>query len=170
MWLDCFYLIGPTLVLTGVPVHGTVQVTRTLNRSTAVGARKKNTQMRFLACHKTYYVILKWLTSKAQDILSPDCRWEKNRAQHKYKKRYSDNGLSDYTVSSLKAVRHRYNYSFCIYGVLDFFSACSSSLEFTPSTELTPEIEYFSKTSSAEVFLLRSRKIRPVEKRSAFDV
>ena len=33
---------------------------------------------------------------------------KKNGAHHKYKKGYSDNGLSGYTVSSLKAGPHRY--------------------------------------------------------------
>ena len=48
-----------------------------------------------------------WTSSancKAQDLLSPDSR----RTHHKYKKYYSYGGLSGYTASSLKAVRHRY--------------------------------------------------------------
>ena len=56
-------------------------------------------------------------TCRAQDTLSPDCRREKTH--HKYNKEYSDDGLSGYTVSSLKAVGHRYN-SLCVYGELGF--------------------------------------------------
>ena len=45
---------------------------------------------------------------KVEDILSPDYRRKKNRAYYKYNKEYSDDGLFGYTVSSSKAVRHRY--------------------------------------------------------------
>ena len=60
---------------------------------------------------------------KAQDILSyaPDCR-RKKRAHHEKTKNIAMTGcLSLIIVSSLKAVRHRYNYSFCFHGVLGFF-------------------------------------------------
>ena len=56
------------------------------------------------------------LTLKAQDILSPDCRGKKPSSPQ-IQKEYSDDGLSGYTVSSLKAVRHRY--------ILFVFMVCS---------------------------------------------
>ena len=58
-----------------------------------------------------HYYIEKYLDQqpiKAQDILSPDCRYKKNQAHHKNKKGYSNDVLSGYAVSSLKAVRYRY--------------------------------------------------------------
>ena len=63
---------------------------------------------------------------KAQDTLSPDCRRKKNRAHHKYKKEYSDDGLFGYTVSSLKAARHRY--ILFVFMESSVFSDCSPSL------------------------------------------
>ena len=53
---------------------------------------------------------LKLLSPYAENIPSPDWRRKKNLAYHNYiQKEYnSDDGLSGYNVSSLKAVRHRY--------------------------------------------------------------
>ena len=39
-------------------------------------------------------------TSKSEDLLSPNCRWKKKT--HHLQKEKSDEGLSEYTVSSLK--------------------------------------------------------------------
>ena len=64
-------------------------------------------------------VVAMWLLFKAEDILSPDCRRLK-RSTSKIQKEYSDDGLSGYTVSSLKAVRHRY--------ILFVFMVCSVSI------------------------------------------
>ena len=74
-----------------------------------------------LSSNRTDYAFGTNDDTKAEDILSPHCGREKNRA-YKYKKNNSDDGQSGYTVSSLKAVRHPY-ILFCIYGALDFFPA-----------------------------------------------
>ena len=49
---------------------------------------------------------------------------KKKSIYHKYKKKYSDDALSDYTGSSLKAVSHRY----ILFVFLVSFSACSPGL------------------------------------------
>ena len=49
---------------------------------------------------------------------SPDCRRKKTELTINTKE-YSDNGLSSYTLSSLKTVRNRF-YFFCIYDMLVF--------------------------------------------------
>ena len=59
------------------------------------------------------------LTSRDQQICSgmgtlSQSQAEKRRTP-KIQKEYGDDGLAGYTVSSLKAVRHHYNYSLCIY-------------------------------------------------------
>ena len=47
--------------------------------------------------------------TKAQDILNPDYRRSKTELTINAKRiNYSDDGLSGYTVSSLRAVRHRF--------------------------------------------------------------
>ena len=56
---------------------------------------------------------------KAQDILSPDYRRKKKLSSSYIHKEYSDDGLSGYTESNLKAVRHRY--ILFVYIVLVFF-------------------------------------------------
>ena len=73
---------------------------------------------------------------KAQDILSPNCRRKKTELTIKYKKGYGDDGLSGYTVSSLKAVRH--HYFLFVSMVSSAFSACSSGLVYLgPKTDKT---------------------------------
>ena len=44
------------------------------------------------------------------------------------RKEYSDDGLSEYNVSSLKAVRHRYILYVAVFMVSSVFSACSPGL------------------------------------------
>ena len=61
---------------------------------------------------------------KAEYILSSDCGQKQQQQQlstPKYKKEYSYDGLPGYTVSSLKAVRHRY--ILFVFMVCSFFSA-----------------------------------------------
>ena len=56
--------------------------------------------------------------SRADDImLSPDCRQKKLSTPY-IQKEYSDDVLPSSWVESNETVRHRYNYSFCRYGVL----------------------------------------------------
>ena len=75
-------------------------------------------------------------TPKTQDILCPNCRRKKTELIIKQKE-YSDDGLSGYTVSSLKAVRHRLIDILFVFMVCSFFSACSPGLEYLQPNDLT---------------------------------